>query len=414
MKEYNISTLIAITMDITAENQVNTGTILLEAVADHDSVRVNVDDKMISLLMSEGSSRKDVHESIKAGALRPDVLAFARNHLQEKLMPKISPLRQDDYCTQIIETMRADKKVSDGFCNTMQNLYANQQLLEFVTYADLYALSITNLLSGVVTSPEDMLFLTQESRYCPLDNAELWRKTRKKNSSYVYTYQIIKIYPENLPDDIRSAFDAIHLPPRSLDSDDNRIAVCKNCAKRYLDDPNPEDYRRLIEFKRMFKTKQARDKISSSSAIEDEIVTIIHAIAKIEGGTKLEPFTDVLKIKEKILPENYLLEEAVRDDVVKYYPFIETQFSLLDDVGTSTFNVIRSEVTTCYEKYEREGFDQNEIVYELTEWLLKANNLQRKLRIAAGIVVSFFIQNCAVFKPHNLNGNAEENAEVTI
>lgn len=414
MKEYNISTLIAITMDITAENQVKTGTVLLDAVATHDSVRVNVDDKMISLLMSESSSRKDVHEAIKAGALRPDIMPFARQYLQDNLMPKISPLRQDDFCTQIIESMRADKKVSDGFCNTMQNLYANQQYLDFATYADLYALSITNLPSGVVTSPEDMIFLTQESRRCPLDNAELWKKSRKKGTPFVYTYQIIQIYPEDLPDELKPVFNAIHLPPRSLDSDDNRIAVCSNCAKKYLDDPNPDDYRRLVESKRAYKTKQASEKISASSAIEDEIVTIIQAIASIEGGTHLEPFTDVLKIKEKILPENNLLEEAVRNDVVRYYPFIEKQFSLLDDVGMSTFNVIRSEVTTCYEKYEREGLEQSEIVYELTEWLLTANRLGRKLRIAASIVISFFIQNCAVFKPHNLNVDVAELTEESL
>lgn len=72
---------------------------------------------------------------------------------------------------------------------------------------------------------------------------------------------------------------------------------------------------------------------------------------------------------------------------------------MLDDYGTSTFNIIRSEVSACYEKYEREGLEQNEIFEELSEWILKANGLGKKLKIAAGVVASFFVQNCAVFKP---------------
>ena len=87
---------------------------------------------------------------------------------------------------------------------------------------------------------------------------------------------------------------------------------------------------------------------------------------------------------------------------------------MLDDYGTSTFNIIRSEVSACYEKYEREGLEQNEIFEELSEWILKANGLGKKLKIAAGVVVSFFVQNCAVFKPlqgTEMRGDDDEDEE---
>lgn len=396
MKEYNVSSLITILMDIIADSQINTGTVVLEAVATHPNVNVDVTPTMISNLMNR---KTDVHGDIKRGASQKAVADFARIEINKKLMPRISPLRIDDFCTQVIETMRMDSKVSNGICDLMQRTYADKEYLEFACNAVLYALSVTNLPKDAVTSPEDMLLLSQSSYKCPLKGEPLWKKTRKNSEKYIYSFQIVKIYPENLSDELKPVFDMIHPPPRSLEADDNRIPLCKACAEAYVNDPSPETYKRLLECKQRILKKQRTDKVAAESAIEDEIVTIIKAIASADGEAGLEPFTDVLKIKEKILPKNYLLEEAIHDDVIKFYPFIEEQFSLLDDYGTSTFNIIRSEVSACYEKYEREGLEQNEIFEELSEWILKANGLGKKLKIAAGVVVSFFVQNCAVFKP---------------
>ena len=396
MKEYNVSSLITILMDIIADSQINTGTIVLEAVATHPNVNVDVTPTMISNLMNR---KTDVHGDIKRGASEKAVVDYARGELNKKLIPRISPLRMDDFCAQVIETMRTDSKVSNGICDLMQRTYADREFLEFATNAVLYALSVTNLPKDAVTSPGDMLLLSQSSYKCPLDGKPLWKKLRKNSDKYIYSFQIVKIYPVDLPEELKPCFDTIHPPPRSLEADENRIPLCKACAEAYVNDPTPETYNQLLGCKRRILKKQRIDRISAESAIEDEIVTIIKAIASADGKADLEPFTDVLKIKEKILPNNYLLEEAIHDDVVRFYPFIEVQFSLLDDYGTATFNIIRSEVSACYEKYEREGLEQNEIFEELAEWILKANGLGKKLKIAAGVVVSFFVQNCAVFKP---------------
>lgn len=410
MKEYNVATLIVILKDIITDSQITTGRIVLEAVAKHPSVNVDVNDKMISNLLSD-KNRKEIHGDIKSGAGRKEVMDFARVQIEKNLMPRISPLRIDDFCSQVIDAMMADKKVSDGICNMMQNLYAEKKYLDFTTDAVLYALSITNLPKDSITSPEDMLLLTQSNYRCPLNGTPLWKKTKKQSEGYTYSFRIVQIYPEDLPDELKAEYDAIKPPPRNFDSDDNRLPLCKACAERYVDDPSPEMYERLLECKKQIIKKHKTDLISAESAVEDDIVIIIKAIGRIDGSTDLEPFTDVLKIKEKILPENFVLEESVHDDVVKYYPFIQEQFSLLDGSENATFNVIRSEIKTCYEKYAREGLDQNRIFAELSDWLLRVNGLGPEHRGAADVLISFFVQNCAVFKKHKNDGKDTDNEE---
>ena len=412
MKEYNVATLIRILMEIIVDTQYITGRLVLEPVAKHESVRVNVTDKMISNLLKD-KERTEIHGSIKSGAGRPEVQEFAKERIQKGLLPRIPVLRMDDFCEIVIGTLVEDKKVSRGFCDTMQNLYASKDYLGFVTNAVLYALSITNLPKEETVSPEDLSLLAQSNYKCPLNGTSFWKKSKKNSSGYDYSFQIVQIYPEDLSEDLRSEFDVIQLPPKKYDSPDNCLPLCKACAEKYMDNPSADVYARLLACKSQILKKTVIDRISSQSDVEDEIVIIIRAISRIDGNTVLEPFSDVLKIEEKILPENFVLGETVHDDVIKYYPFIQEQFSLLDGSENATFNVIRSEVMTCYEKYAREGLDQNSIFAELSNWLLSVNGLTPKFRGAADILVSFFVQNCAVFTKHKIINkvNGEEGEE---
>lgn len=405
MSEYNVSALISFMKDSFGDSQINTGRTILELVATHPSVNVDVNDKMISKLVNRKS---DVHKEIKAGAGRREVISGVRSRIKEEVIDIINPVLMDDTCSQILECMSGDKTVSSGFCNKMQQFYAEPDLVSFFTDAVLYALSKTNLPPEATVQENDFLLLSEANYRCPVNGAKLWKKVKGK---YTHVYRVVKIYPDDLDEETREAFDRISLPPRSLDMDDNKIVLCRECAEKYLEEPTPERYAKLLDCKGVILRRHKREQISAETAIEDEIVDIIKAIASIDDKTELQPFTDALEVKEKILPENYLLEVAIRDDVVRYYPFIEKQFSLLDGVEGATFNVIRSEVTTCYEKYTREGLNQVEIFNALADWILESKGLGDKHKPAAAVMVSFFVQNCAVFKKHNISVSGEESNE---
>jgi len=412
LNEYNIAFLIRIVMKMTAENQFRTGSVLLNAVARHPNVNVNVDDRMISRLMSE-KKRTEIHGAIMAGAVRADVTAFAKDWLKENLMQKISRIKIDDLCEKIIKTLRVDSDVSDGFCNAMQMLYADKKYLDFMTDADLYALSKTNLPRESAITAENLFLLQQTKFKCPLNGALLWKKN-SKTGQRTYSFQIVKIYPDDLPLDLMISFGDIQPPPQNPDAHDNKIALCKKCAEDYMDDPTEKTYKRLLECKAGIKNRQINDRIAAESDVEDKIVDVIRAISNMDGTSGLMPFNEVLKVSEKIHPEFYLLEERVEDEVVKYYTFVENQFSALDGTGNATFNIIRGEVITCYEKYESEGRPQDEIFEALVTWLLSANGLSDKHRIAANVIVSFFVQNCAVFKPREQNDKNQQKTEDNV
>lgn len=396
MKEYNISALITIMMKAFADSQINTGSILLQTVASHPNVDVYVDGKMISNLMKR---KTDIHGDIKNGAGKKEVIDYARTKVKKTILNRINPVLLDDTCSDILKTMSMDSKVSDSFCRRMQHLYESQNMLGFFTDAVLYALSVTNLPSEDSVQEGDFMLLAETNYQCPVDGTKLWKKVK---GNYSYVYQIVKIYPENIDDELARDFSVIQSAPRDLDMDDNKICLCRKCAEDYVDNPNVEKYRKLLESKDAIVRGQKRKQIANESDIDDEIVDVIKAIANMDEKTELQPFTEALDIKNKILPGNVVLEKAIKDDVVMYYPFIETQFSLLDGVEGATFNIIRSEVTTCYEKYEREGMDQNDIYNSLVDWLIQAKGLTDKHRIAATVMVSFFIQNCDVFRRHEI------------
>lgn len=401
MSEYNVSKLISIMKDGFADTQNNTGRILLETVAKHPLVNVDVDDKMVSNLVKR---KTDVHTAIKSGAGKREVMKFARDEVTKNVLDRINPLLMDDVCTQILDAMSSDRSVSDGFCSRMQQLYADENFVDFITDSILYALSKTNLPAETKPQIGDFLLLEEADNKCPIEGKKLWKKIKGK---YEYSYRVVKIYPEGLSKEKTEQFNEIYPKPRDLDLDENKIALCKDCAEKYLADPTIEEYERLLDCKGRLRRRYDREKIATDYGVEDQIVDVIKAISDIDSTTKLQPFTDALELKEKILPENFELELSITDDVIRYYPYIEKQFSLLDGAQGATFTLIRSEVATCYNRYVLEGGDQSEIYYALVDWLLKAKGLGEKHRTAATIMISFFVQNCAVFEKYNADSKTQ-------
>lgn len=394
MNDYNVSTLIKVMQAGFALNQEEAGRLVLEPVAKLPSVNVDVDGKMVTNLVK---LKKDVHQAIKSAAVTPGVVPAARAYIQECIVGKYSDFVVMNVCENILKLMKKSP-VPDAICNDVEGLIEKKDYLQFLTIATLCALSRTNGLADASVREDDFQFVEEATYKCPMCGDLLWKKAKGKTTN---KYRIIQIYPDGLDVEQALEFMKIKKPPRNYNDDDNRIALCCDCAEAYLIEPNLKDYQILLTRKaalaRTYKGKLA----AAVSEIESEIADIIKAISGIDKTTELKPFTAVLTLDNKIKPENHLLHISIEDDVIRYYPYIETQFSLLDGVNGNPFNVIRSEITVCYEKLEQAGMTQEEICNELSNWILSKIGFGEKYKTAGNIIVSFFVQNCSVFK--NLN-----------
>lgn len=71
---------------------------------------------------------------------------------------------------------------------------------------------------------------------------------------------------------------------------------------------------------------------------------------------------------------------------------------------TDVFDDIAGEVKLSSQKLEKAGLSQEDVIYNLTEWIHnKAFAVDTKGKMACRIVVCFFIQNCEVFSKNEIS-----------
>lgn len=392
MSDFNIAFLIKTLQNGMSESQENAGRCVLETATIPSSLLVNIDGKMITGLVKR---EKEVHNEIKKVAGQKKTQKGAKNYVEENILPQISDLIIGDVCMAIMNEIEGDATASDSIVGMLRAYYVQKDYASLLSTAILYALARGGNIKVQEVDTDDFLFMEEAAYHCPLCGSELYSTIRGKN---IYRYRVVQMFPADLDPEVHSEFCAVHPVPKKFDSAENKIALCSDCGSNYVIAPDPHEYQRTLEAKaRIGRMLQARH-IAMSSKIESEIADIIHAVAGIGKSTSLKPFTDALTLDRKILPENYLLQNRIQQNVIEFYPFVETQFSIIDGAPNGRhFNVIRSEVTACYEQLEANGLNQEEICDKLADWFLSKNNLGATHKTAANIIVAFFVQNCGVF-----------------
>ena len=98
-------------------SQNEAGKMLLNIVAEHDPVNVNVDDKMVTNLVKR---KNEVHEEIQAAINNKDVIAYAKTRVGEILEHHLSPLIQMQESFDILQRMRNDENIPEDLVNRLQ------------------------------------------------------------------------------------------------------------------------------------------------------------------------------------------------------------------------------------------------------------------------------------------------------
>lgn len=397
MNEMTLSSLVQIMQDgfIQHDKQETAGRFLLESVTiQEDSLcTTDLNSKKISRLVS----RKDpVPDDIKQAALRNDIAVKVEEYFRQKVMSDINPYTKDDVLQKLMNIIIQDAEIAQRKKNEFQSLYDAEDDAYFLYSVFMYVLQRNNKIIANAVEYQDAPLLAEVNYECPLTHEKLVEEVKgipKKK------YEITQIFPDDLPSELAATFNAVYPRPKNLDAPENLIALSQEASENYLMSPMVDEYKKLYEIKlvtsKQYKAINAINRIE----LEAEIRAAIEGLISINPSDVLPQLEyAALKIDQKI--SDALLMNDVRNHVLQYYRYIETIFSEMTDV----FDDIAGEVKLSSQKLEKAGLSQEDVIYNLMEWIHnKAFAGDTKGKMACRIVVCFFIQNCEVFYKNEIS-----------
>ncbi|NQP31589.1 hypothetical protein HO924_05100 [Streptococcus suis] len=397
MNEMTLSSLIQIMQDgfIQHDKQESAGRFLLESVTiQEDSLcTTDLNSKKISRLVS----RKDpVPDDIKQAALRNDIAVKVEEYFRQKVMSDINPYTKDDVLQKLMNIIIQDAEIAQRKKNEFQRLYDEEDDAYFLYSVFMYVLQRNNKIIANAVEYQDAPLLAEVNYECPLTHEKLVEEVKgipKKK------YEITQIFPNDLPSELAATFNTVYPRPKNLDAPENLIALSQEASENYLMSPMVDEYKKLYEIKQVTSKQYKAINAINRIELEAEIRAAIEGLISINPSDVLPQLEYVaLRIDQKI--SDALLMNDVRNHVLQYYRYIETIFSEMTDV----FDDIAGEVKLSSQKLEKVGLSQEDIIYNLTEWIHnKVFAGDTKGKMACRIVVCFFIQNCEVFYKNEIS-----------
>ena len=397
MNEMTLSSLIQIMQDgfIQHDKQESAGRFLLESVTiQADSLcTTDLNSKKISRLVS----RKDpVPDDIKQAALKNDIAVKVEEYFRQKVMSDINPYTKDDVLQKLMNIIIQDAEIAQRKKNEFQRLYDAEDDAYFLYSVFMYVLQRNNKIIANAVEYQDAPLLAEVNYECPLTHEKLVEEVKgipKKK------YEITQIFPDDLPSELAATFNTVYPRPKNLDAPENLIALSQEASENYLMSPMVDEYKKLYEIKQVTSKQYKAINAINRIELEAEIRAAIKGLISINPSDVLPQLEyAALRIDQKI--SDALLMNDVRNHVLQYYRYIETIFSEMTDV----FDDIAGEVKLSSQKLEKAGLSQEDVIYNLTEWIHnKAFAVDTKGKMACRIVVCFFIQNCEVFSKNEIS-----------
>ena len=397
MNEMTLSSLIQIMQDgfIQHDKQESAGRFLLESVTiQEDSLcTTDLNSKKISRLVS----RKDpVPDDIKQAALRNDIAVKVEEYFRQKVMSDINPYTKDDVLQKLMNIIIQDAEIAQRKKNEFQRLYDAEDDAYFLYSVFMYVLQRNNKIIANAVEYQDAPLLAEVNYECPLTHEKLVEEVKgipKKK------YEITQIFPDDLPSELAATFNAVYPRPKNLDAPENLIALSQEASENYLMSPMVDEYKKLYEIKQVTNKQYKAINAINRIELEAEIRAAIEGLISINPSDVLPQLEyAALRIDQKI--SDALLMNDVRNHVLQYYRYIETIFSEMTDV----FDDIAGEVKLSSQKLEKAGLSQEDVIYNLTEWIHnKAFAGDTKGKMACRIVVCFFVQNSEVFYKNEIS-----------
>ena len=256
------------------------------------------------------------------------------------------------------------------------------------------ALAAQNIKDDEPVKKEDFPLLAECNMRCPLCRKKLVESIKGQP---LQRYVVTPIFPAWLDNAKQSDFSAVQAPPQDLESLDNKMLLCRNCAEEYLVAPSAEEYRNLVLIKRQQRSDLSLQDNVDDILVEQGIRQILDALSDIKESPKPidKSKWEAFRVDKKIPDDNFRLQDRVTYWVLRYYRYLEAQFKQGERTRRLRFRKIQNEVSQCFETYDEANKSQNEIFELLVKWLEDQTGCHN--RDSLETMISFFVQNCEVF-----------------
>lgn len=356
-----------------------------------DNILMDLTSKKISNLVNK---KEDVNNDVKFASTIEKVINDTKRYFNQTVLKQLNLHMIDDICYEILNELENDETVSRRKFEELNNLYINKNIGDFLALSFLYALNRPNKINSVYHDNVDIdnIPLVYEcNNKCPCCKKPLIKTIKNRN---INNFKIVHIFPINLGKDSEKEFCKLEKPSNNLNSMDNKIALCSDCATSYEIEPSIEEYKLLLDKKKQLKTNIDYDNKLADVSLEADIVTIIEALEQVNyGDNKVTLSMNALRVNDKLGTNHPLLNFKITQQVLRYYRFIQDRFC-----DVNSFSVIASEIKLAYQKLdENKELTKEDIFERLTDWVLYKADISQSKRTASEIIVSFFVQNCEVY-----------------
>lgn len=395
MDKFNISSYISIVKHAFIQNnsQGPAGILLLGTVGYLSTPPIDFNDKKISLLVNH---KKEVDVEIKRAVADPLISNDIILSFKNDIVKDVNLITIDNVCMKLNNLINSEPNLSESNKSLLNQSYSTDERVVFLAKSLIHAIGMANTVEGKSPTNDEVDYLTEANNHCPLCSNKLIKESKGRK---IYDYSVTMIFDDSFDDEIKKELEAVYPAPSPINFYENKIALCVSCMSTYKINPLPKTYKLLYEKKRSIMRNISIAKSLSNLDIEKSLESIITDLGNLNQDKEagLLPMSPS-QLKNKI-PEDIILKDSVSMWVLKYYNFIEELFSKLEASGATRFKIIANQINIAFETLDSRGdMKQNEIYNALSQWLVDDLGYNNSKLPIANIIVSFFIQNCEVFR----------------
>lgn len=244
------------------------------------------------------------------------------------------------------------------------------------------------------TDAELQLHLIEVNNVCPLCGCNLRKEGQRKPGARLF--DIAHIYPNSPTTEQLETLRDVELLGDNSESFENKIALCKPCHTQQDYHTSKIDYEKLVSIKKRLNLEFKLKEISDALGLEKDIKIIIGKLVAVKTVENVKLNYSAVQIADKFTQDDDLLKNKIKQYIDNYYYFIKQEFQNLDETPGFSFETLSLQVRAAFMKFEKEGASKIQIFDCLVDWIYNKTTASNK--IACEAIISFFVQNCEVFR----------------